>query len=371
MSIDDILFDKLERRKEKGLLRFLKSPQSNFIDFSSNNYLGLSTNKELQQKIDKAYQKSAQKIIGSGGSRLLHGNYPQIESLEHLLLKIHGKEAALVCNSGYNANLSVFSCIPQKGDIVLYDEYIHACVKDGLRLSLSKFDSFKHNDIEDLEKKLLKFSGFRIFIAIEGIYSMDGDTSPLKKICLLAERYKAKIIIDEAHSTGIYGQNGAGIVSQLGLDDKVYIKIHTFGKAIGVHGAVVSCNTIVKDYLINFARSFIYTTSLPLHTVIAIQESYKFIDSHPEIQESLFKVIDNYQQISNTSSNHSPIQTYITGSNESAKNIASKLQSKKIEVYPILSPTVPEGKERIRICLHAYNKIEDLENLCLILSQQD
>ncbi len=370
MSIDDILFEKLEKRKEQGLLRSLKPLREDLIDFSSNDYLGLARNKKLQASIERIYKTEAQKMNGSGGSRLLAGNYPQIEALEALLHQVHGNGSALVFNSGYNANLAVFSSIPQKGDIVLYDEYIHACVKDGLRLSLSKFFSFKHNNLEDLEKKLQKFNNKRVFIAIEGIYSMDGDLAPLKEICDLATKYSAEVIIDEAHSTGVYGKDGAGLVTHLGLDDHVYIKVHTFGKAIGVHGAVVNCSGVVKDYLINYARSFIYTTSMTLHTVIAIQESYKYIQNNSNVQEGLFNVISEYQKLSGNSENKSPIQTFISGSNKKAKELASTLQKNKLAVYPVMSPTVPLGTERIRVCLHGFNTKSELDTLATILKEQ-
>lgn len=361
MSLNKVLLDKLNKRQEQGLLRSLKPLREDLVDFSSNDYLGLARNKDLQALIDDKYKSVQNKSNGSGGSRLLAGNYPQIENLEHLLSKTHNKESALVFNSGYNANLAVFSTIPQKGDIVLYDEYIHACVKDGLRLGLSKHYSFKHNSIEDLEKKLIRFKENRVFIAIEGIYSMDGDLAPLREISLLAERYNAYIIIDEAHSTGIYGENGSGLVSQLGLDSKVFIKVHTFGKAIGVHGAVVTGSKVITDYLINYARSFIYTTSMTPHTTIAVTESYKYIADNPEVQSDLFNKIRTYKSISEDSTNESPIQHQIIGDNFKVKNLTQDLINKGFNAFPVLSPTVPEGTERIRICLHSYNTYEEIK----------
>ncbi|MDB4835165.1 8-amino-7-oxononanoate synthase [Cyclobacteriaceae bacterium] len=368
MNTNQRLFNELNARKDSNSLRTLRT-QENLIDFCSNDYLGLSTNTRLQDRIHWEFHNSNKKT-GSGGSRLLSGNYPQLEELEKLLAETHHQETALLFNSGYNANLAFFSTIPKKGDLILYDDLIHACIKDGARLSFAKHQSFRHNDIQDLQRKIEKSSEKNIFVAVESIYSMDGDIAPLVELTNICDASNIHLVIDEAHSTGAFGEHGSGLVSQLQLDDKVFCKIHTFGKAIGAHGAVITGSQILKEYLINFARPFIYTTSLPLHNIISIHEAYKFIAEFDFLQKQLQENIFLFTQTvkHSHSPQNAPIQSILIPGNEKVKSIAKKLQSKGYNVKAVLSPTVKPGTERLRICIHQNNSSDHIKELATTIN---
>lgn len=361
-------FDKqkhlLAKREATNAFRFLKSTSSDSIDFCSNDYLGLSKNGEnFEGKVVK----------GSGGSRLLAGNYSEIESLELYLTRFHKSESALLFNSGYNANVGFFSAVPQKGDTIIYDELIHASIKDGMRLSFAKCFSFKHNDLIDLAKKIDRAEG-DVYIAVEAVYSMDGDVAPLEALVNLSENKNICLIVDEAHSVGVYGEKGEGLVQELKLESKIPIRVVTFGKAIGAHGAVVLSNSIVKDFLINYCRSFIYTTALPPYSVSSIQSSYKELESGDrtsEIRDRIryFKLLVSEFDNINLIDSSSAIQCVICPGNKEVKEVSEKLSGLGFIVPSVLSPTVPEGKERLRICLHVFNSESEIKRLVIGLAK--
>ena len=363
MNIIERLQIDLDRSKSESTYRKLGVISDN-IDFSSNDYLGLARNERLVNRVKWQFEKTVTKELGSGGSRLLSGNYQELEELETSLAKVHGNESALVFNSGYVANLAVFSSIPKKTDTILYDDLIHACIKEGARLSYAKHQSFRHNDLKDLKRKILLAEG-SVFVVVESIYSMDGDFAPLMALTILCKETGSKLIVDEAHSTGIYGKNGAGLVSYLGLDKEVFIKIHTFGKGIGAHGAVVVSSLLIKEYLINFSRPFIYTTSIPPHSAVSILEAYKFIREFNFLQEELMGKIFLFSQtiLYSSSPNNSPIQSIIINGNENVKAGAKKLQDKGFDVRAVLSPTVKKGTERLRVCIHNHNSESEIIGL--------
>ncbi|HTE31846.1 MAG TPA: aminotransferase class I/II-fold pyridoxal phosphate-dependent enzyme [Chryseolinea sp.] len=362
-AIDTILEERLEQRSVKGLLRSLTLGDPARIDFASNDYLGLARSKTLFDDIRDDVDRLGDKTNGSSGSRLLTGNSPLIEEVEAMLSTIFISEATLIFNSGYTANLSVLSSLPQRGDTIIYDEYAHACMKDGARLSMAKRLSFRHNDLDDLEAKLKVAQG-HIFIAVESIYSMDGDECPLREIVALARAFGAKIILDEAHSTGTMGAGGAGLAVSLGLEKQIAVRIYTFGKAMGIHGACVAGSTQLKRYLINFARPFIYTTAPDPHSIIAIRCSFKYLRNHLYLQDQLKEIIgafvENTQGCSGRTRSTSAIQGFICPGNENVKEAARKLQDQGFDVRAILSPTVPAGAERLRICLHTYNSMQEV-----------
>jgi 8-amino-7-oxononanoate synthase len=369
MKILERIQVELERRKAESTFRELGKP-NRLIDFSSNDYLGLSQNERLIDRVKWRFEKATTKTLGSGGSRLLAGNYTEFEELETVLAEVHGKESALVFNSGYVANLAVFSSIPKKDDLILYDDLIHACIKEGARLSFAKHQSFRHNDLKDLKRKILLATG-NVFVAVESVYSMDGDFAPLMALVGLCEETGANLIVDEAHSTGIFGKKGAGLVSQLGLDKRVFIKIHTFGKGLGAHGAAIACDSMIKEYLINFSRSFIYTTSIPPHSVITLLEAYKFIEEFDFLQKDLMAKIFLFTQtvLYSSSPNNCPIQSIVIPGNDKVKRIAKKLQDLGYDVKPVLSPTVKIGTERLRICIHNHNSDEDIIGLAKAINE--
>lgn len=348
---------KLEERSKNGSLRSLSSFQG-FTDFYSNDYLGIARSSVSEQQVHG----------GSTGSRLISGNSDQILSIERELAAFYKAEAGLIYNSGYDANLGFFSAVPQRGDTILYDQLIHASVRDGIRLSYAKSFSFAHNDLGELEAKLKKAEG-SVFVAVESLYSMDGDLAPLKEIAALCQRYQALLVVDEAHSGGIFGNEGRGLTEELSLTDSVFARIVTFGKAYGTHGAIVLGDQQLIDFLINFSRSFIYTTALPPYQYSIIQKN---VSSDKEQEtDQLHKNISLFRNEMETrisySDPRSPVQIILCPGNDSVSALAGTLQNSRIAVKPILSPTVPEGQERLRICLHAFNTTEEIKSLTQLL----
>ncbi len=369
--LNKFLKSKLKKRLDENTLRRLRNLPA-LIDFTSNDYLGLGRSEDLFELIKKKTE-SLPHQNGATGSRLLSGNNPYTEEVEKKLAGIFSSEAALIFNSGYAANQGVLSSIPQKGDTILYDDLAHACIRDGARLSLASRFPFLHNDLNDLEARLKKAQG-NIFIAVESIYSMDGDLCPLKELIELAEKYDATIILDEAHSTGIMGNGGAGFAASQGLEKKIPIRIYTFGKAMGVHGACVLGSQNLIDYLINFARTFIFTTAMAPHSIASIDCSFQYLSKHIELQKELkdrIRIFDTESgkiKIQKLSSK-TQIQGVIVPGNENIKKIAEQLQQDGFDVRPILSPTVAKGSERLRICLHTFNTTEEITQLVQHLSK--
>ncbi len=367
MHIDERLSASLDKRIAEKTFRSL-TLKSGLIDFSSNDYLGFARSPELKNKI-KEYEISERYYAnGSTGSRLLSGNSAFAEELEKFIAHYHHAEAALLFNSGYNANLGLFSALGRKGDTIIYDELIHASVHDGMRLSKAECKPFAHNNTVQLEA-LLKGTTGQVFVAVESVYSMDGDFAPLKAIAAICKKYNASLIVDEAHATGIFGKNGTGSVCELGLENEVFARLITYGKAMGCHGAAVLGSTLLKNYLMNFARSFIYTTAAPLNNLFAIKSAYDALQQSEEqitalkinigYFKSRIKTVDGI----NLHESSSPIQSIIIPGNERVRNIAAQIQSKGFDVRPLVSPTVPAGQERIRICLHAFNTEKEIEDL--------
>lgn len=353
------ILNSIANRKEKNSYRSL-ADKSNLVDLSSNDFFGLSRNKELHRIIEKEYKLLTEAKKGASGSRLLSGHSVYFDKLEQKLAVIHKSESALILNSGYNANLALLSSVPQKGDTIIYDEKSHASIKDGARLSFASKYSFKHNDVIDLEKKILKSTGEK-YIIVESIYSMDGDFCNIKPIIDVCKEHNAHLIVDEAHSTGIYG-NGSGWCVEMEIDKNVFARTITFGKTIGSFGACIVGNSELKNYLINFARPFIYTTALPLHTLVSINCGFDYILNHPELKLELEKKINYFKSKIETASN-SAIQSILIKGNEEVKNKASKLELKGLDVRPIISPTVKEGEERLRVCIHSFNTKEEIDKL--------
>jgi 8-amino-7-oxononanoate synthase len=345
---------RLSQRYEDGSNRSLSLFQG-LVDFYSNDYLGLSTVLFPERKIQK---------YGSTGSRLLSGNSIEGEDCELFLSRFFQSESALVFNSGYDANVGFFSSIPQKGDTVIYDSLIHASVRDGIRLSYADSFSFRHNDTADLEQKIKRGKG-TIFVAIESLYSMDGDLAPTQEIVKICKENNALLIVDEAHAIGVLGEEGKGLTK----NDEVFARLITFGKAFGAHGAAILCSKIVKDFLINFARSFIYTTALPPESYLRIKE----VVGCKEQVTLRSKLHDNITLFRNTlykeliSDSSSPIQIVSCPGIENAKRLSLKIQEERFAVKPILSPTVSLGSERIRICLHSFNTEEQINALVKLL----
>lgn len=353
---EHFLHKKLHERELLQAFRKLKIT-AGMIDFCSNDYLGIVKNNLLQ--VD-AHCKH-----GSTGSRLLSGNYPLAEEAENLIAGFHQSESALLFNSGYDANTGLLSCVPQKGDTILYDHLCHASIRDGIRLSFAQAFSFKHNDVEDLQKKLQSATG-EVFIVTESIFSMDGDVAPLQDIVTLCEQHGCHLIIDEAHATGVTGEQGEGLAQHLQLHRKCFARVHTFGKAVGCHGAVVLGSAALRDYLINFSRPFIYTTALPEASVAAICASYKIFPQLGQERRHLQELVSAFQSAPvklQVLRSTTPIQGIIIPGNEAVKQAAASLQKNGFDIRPILYPTVPKGSERLRIVLHSFNTEEQVREV--------
>ena len=368
---------RLESRKQDNSLRKLPLPPTG-IDFFSNDYLGFSSSEAIKASAAKLLQAEIPQN-GATGSRLLSGNHPLFGKAEKLIADFHQSETALIFNSGYDANLGFFSSVPQKNDIILYDELSHASIRDGITMSLAKAYRFSHNDIADLEAKLEKFSltseNVQVYVVTESVFSMDGDAPDLVAICDLSEKFQALLIVDEAHATGVFGKNGCGLVQQLSLENRIFARIQTFGKAMGCHGAAILGSEELKNYLINFARSFIYTTALSPHSVATILAAYQFLEKE---EKNILLLLENIRFFKDQLSNNglserfiksdSAIQSCVVSGNSETKKLSVALQQKGFMVKAILSPTVPIGQERLRFCLHSYNSSEEISEVLKVLS---
>ncbi|HVU53614.1 MAG TPA: 8-amino-7-oxononanoate synthase [Puia sp.] len=378
---EDWLNKKLREKKDQNALRRLRLPDGK-VDMCSNDYLGIATNGLIEEAWMQAGLSGKEAVDGpmghrgtkamrhgSGGSRLLAGNYPLIEEVEKELALFHAAEAGLIFNSGYDANLGLLSCIAQRGDTMLYDQLSHASMRDGIRLSFARALSFGHNDLQDLEKRLQAAEG-RVFVATESVFSMDGDQAPLREMADLCRRYGAHLIVDEAHATGVVGERGEGLVQALGLEAACFARVHTFGKALGCHGAIVLGSHRLRDYLINFSRSFIYTTALPESSVWAIRIAYRLFPGMRAERIHLQALISRLQRADlafEKLHSETPIQGVVAPGNEAIKALADRLQAGGLDIRPILYPTVPKGRERLRIVLHSFNTMEELDRLFHLL----
>lgn len=356
----------LEKRKQKGILRILRSGQ-NGVDFYSNDYLGLTRNHDFQSLLLKTVQQNPELLKGSTGSRLISGNTSVVTETEAFIAKKHQYEAALLFPSGYNANLALFSTLPNRHDTVIVDEKIHRSVHDACKMSNAKKLKFKHNNCNHLEDILKRQSG-TVYIAVESLYSMDGDVCPLQEIAELAGKYNAGLIVDEAHAFGVFGY---GLVHRFQLQEKVLATVLTYGKALGTHGAVVLTNDVVKSYLINFASPFIYTTSAHDFLWMSISKGYEFLNENKAASIQLQENISTFRKanLQSSSDEKSPIQAIIIPDNHQLRMLAKTLSDDGFLTYPIFSPTVKEGTERLRICLHSFNTEEEIIKLTKIINE--
>ncbi|KIC95032.1 aminotransferase class I/II-fold pyridoxal phosphate-dependent enzyme [Flavihumibacter solisilvae] len=355
---ESFLEEKLAERRAAGAMRQLR-PASGLTDYYSNDYLGIACS-------GIGNMPAGPYAHGSTGSRLLSGNSSAAEELEEIIAAFHKAEAALLFNSGYDANLGLLSSVPQRGDHVFYDRLSHASIRDGVRLSQAQHYSFEHNDPEALEKKLSRAMSGQKFVVTESVFSMDGDKARLPEIAAICNRYGAHLIVDEAHGFGVIGNKGEGLVQDQSLQDACFARVYTYGKAAGAHGAVVAGSRLLKDYLVNFSRSFIYTTALPLTAVAAIRHAYDIIPTMSAERGRISTLVDLFRESPmryQVLDSDTPIQGVLTGGNEEARSVSARLAEEGFDVRPILYPTVPKGSERLRIILHAFNTVADTQKL--------
>lgn len=399
--LEGSLSNALEKRASQSTIRRLTTFPPESADFSSNDFLSLATSPELRNTFLHELQSdpTVTTSLGSGGSRLLDGNSSYAENLEHDIASFHRAESGLLCNSGFDANVGLFSCLPQSGDVVIYDEFIHASVHDGMRLSRArKTIHFAHNNVAALRNVLkqcheedggIQEGKRNVFIAVEAVYSMDGDVAPLEEIVALIKGVLPKgnghLIVDEAHSNGVFGPKGRGLVCELGLEKEVTIRLHTFGKALACNGAILLCSQLIRQYLINYARPMIYTTFMSYPALAAIRASYTFLiegKTEPLARnlQLLIQVLHEKLLEMQASLGLSPELEHLLRSpvecpqtpifsvlSSEPKDLASHCQQRGFVVRGIVPPTVPEGTERIRVCLHAGNTVEQVEALVAVI----
>lgn len=352
---DQFLLKKLNERRTANAFRQLRLTEG-MVDFCSNDYLGIARNRLLNAAANCPH--------GSTGSRLLSGNSRLAEETEAMIAAFHDSEAALLFNSGYDANTGLLSCVPQRNDTILYDALCHASIRDGIRLSFADSFAFAHNDMNDLQKKMAHATG-EIFVVTESVFSMDGDEAPLPEMVSLCERHGCHLIVDEAHATGVIGLRGEGLAQHLQLHHRCFARVHTFGKAPGCHGAAVAGSALLRDYLINFSRQFIYTTALPATSILAIRQSYHLFPGMESERRQLQLLIKAFKESMEHSryellNSDTPIQAIVIPGNEAVRQVAHSLQERGLDIRPILYPTVPRGRERLRVVLHSFNDIGEV-----------
>lgn len=377
--------EELQELNSSGLLRELKTIKpykdahilfngKKYLNFSSNDYLGLSQDTRVIESAQRALLTYG---AGAVSSRLLSGSFDIHEELESALAKFKHSEAALVFPSGYQTNLSVISSLLAEEDCAIIDRLNHASIIDGVKLSKAKILVYRHADANDLER-VLKFASKyrRKLIITDGIFSMDGDLAPLKEISYLAEKHSALLMVDEAHSTGIFGKTGSGVAEYLNLEDKIDIKMGTLSKAIGSQGGFVCLSKDLKNYIVNKARGFIYTTALSPVCAAAALESIRIIQdvSSVSIRERLLKnaayFIGKLKEMGfNTLNSQSQIIPILIGDTHRTKEVADYMFSKGFYTPSIRYPTVPKDMSRLRVSLTAKHTVEDINKFCEALKE--
>jgi len=362
---------KIEQVKEKHQFRSLKTNYPS-IDFSSNDYLGFSSQGYLLEEL-KTLGSNIK--AGSTGSRLISGNSFLFNEIENEIAQFHHGESALIFNSGYDANLGLLSSVPQKGDLILSDELIHASLIDGIRLSFATHYKFKHNDLNSLKELITRHqSTFKeIYVVVESVYSMDGDYSPLVELANFCKVIHAHLIVDEAHAIGVFGKNGKGLCYELNIEQLCFARIYTYGKAMGCHGASVVGSEELKHYLINFSRSFIYTTAMPEHNLLSIKAAYQLLKKTIEVEKLKSHITYFNTLMSNSHHNFiastSAIHCQILKGNNDVQFLEEKLAKRNFFVKSIKSPTVREGEERMRLCLHSFNTKDEIAELLSLMHE--
>ena len=347
---------------EKKDKKYIYIDRKKLLNLSSNNYLGLEDNQSITKKFLDSTRETYS--FGSASARLLTGTLPVYKELEELISYLFNKEKTLIFNSGYHANVGINSSLASKGDVIFSDKLNHASIIDGMKLSQGKFFRYQHNDMESLERLLKRErDNFKTaFIVSESVFSMDGDIADIEKLVELKEKYNCMLILDEAHAFGVFGAKGLGVCEKLNLMDKVDLIIGTFGKAIGSMGAFATGNKILIDYLINKARSFIFSTALP---PINIAFSKWIIENElPKTYEKRRKMLELGQKLGN----QSHIIPVIIGTNKDTVDLCNILFHNGYFTLPIRPPTVPEGTSRLRLSLTTEIEFEDIEKLVEIIN---
>lgn len=363
----------LARIKARGLGRAPALARG--LDFSSNDYLGFARHPLILEAARAALSRWGR--FGASGSRLLAGHHEEHEALEAEAAAFFGVEAALYFNSGFDANLALFSALPAPRSCVLYDEKIHASVKEGIRASLASKAPFRHNDLSDAEKRLrlARARGAReLFLAVESLYSMEGDLAPLSGFVELARRFEATLVVDEAHATGVLGRTGRGALE--GSNASGVIALHTCGKALGAAGALVTAPRLVVDYLINRARPFLYSTAQPPVVAAAVRRALSLVDEEPWRRERLSALsilassrFEGVLSRWTARERATPIVPILIGSDEEAVAASEELSRRGFDVRAVRPPTVAQGAARLRVSINIQNREREIEELSASLAE--
>ncbi len=377
MNIDAALVERLEQRKQQQLYRdrlIVDSPQGReviidgqyYLSFCSNDYLGLANHPEVAADLRQAAQDFG---VGSGASHLVSGHSRVHCQLEDELAQYTGRERALLFSSGYMANIGVIVALLGRGDTVLQDRLNHASLLDGGLVSRAKLVRYKHNDLSDLNFRLSQVQSGKKLIAVDGVFSMDGDIAPLDQLSSLADSAHAWLMVDDAHGLGVLGANGGGTTEHYGLSQAdVPILMGTLGKAFGVSGAFVAGSSALIETLIQYARSYIYTTAMPSVLAAAILRSLKVARSESWRREKLNRLIERFRcgasQLGlSLLPSKTPIQPIVLGDAEKTVQAGKRLKEKGLLVGIIRPPTVPNGSARLRITLSAAHEMSDVDKL--------
>ncbi|RWB28242.1 MAG: 8-amino-7-oxononanoate synthase [Mesorhizobium sp.] len=326
------------------------------LDFSSNDYLGLAASKRLGDAVAAAIARGTP--VGATGSRLLRGNAPEHEELEADAATFFGAERALFFGGGYIANFALLTALPQKGDLLVLDELAHASMHEGARAGRAEFVLAAHNDVDAVEDAIKHWRAEggtgRVWIAVDSLYSMDGDRAPMAGLITLADQHEAFIIVDEAHATGVCGPGGRGLAAAFEGRDNI-VALHTCGKALGASGALVTAPRTLCDYLVNRCRPFIYATAPSPLMAVAVREALAMLSEEPMRRIRLQEIIAFTGRLlaerCGVVPSGSQIQPFVIGDVGRTMAVAAGLQARGFDIRGIRPPTVPEGTSRLRISL--------------------
>ncbi|QZT38670.1 8-amino-7-oxononanoate synthase [Halosquirtibacter xylanolyticus] len=353
----------IEQLERMDNLRRLSIPSPSHLSLSTNDYMGISQNQQLYK--DFIEQNSIDGTsMGSCSSRLLTGNTEAMELLERDLKDLYQREAALLFNSGYHANIGILPAITTKRDLIIADQYVHASIIDGIQLSKAKSWRFRHQNYDQLEDYLIKYRNDydQVILVVESLYSMDGDYADLHRLVELKNRYDCLLYVDEAHTFGGVGKRGLGLGEQLGLIKSIDFIVGTFGKAVASQGAFLVCDDIYRTWLIQKSRSLIYTTSLPEITSLWNRHVIHYLTQQEEARDRLAALASWFSRELGIE-HQSYIIPYIVGSNKRAIALSNFLETRNISCLPIRYPTVPQETARLRFSLTAEMKMEQLVSI--------
>lgn len=344
----------LNALSRRGRLRTLEPAQG--LDFTSNDYLGLASSPELARAIEAALARGVP--VGAGGSRLLRGNHREHELLEHEAAQFFGGETALFFGGGFVANTALLSTLPSRGDLIVFDELIHASAHEGMRLSRAEAKAARHNDAQAFDDAIANWRSAggtgQPWIIVESLYSMDGDRASLDELAKIADRHEAMLVIDEAHATGVFGPQGRGLASGLEGRENI-ITVHTCGKALGAMGALVIGPRTMRDFLVNRGRAFIYATAPPPLMAAAVRAALDICKHDTQRRERLHRLVAfatrELTAKTRFAASGSQIQPLIVGGDGAAVSLAESMKSRGYDVRAIRPPTVPEGTSRLRLTI--------------------